>query len=62
VSSGASAGLHSQELGHSPTFREAKMPTLVSPIPGQSTRNVVGNDEGNKITEITLQEAGILLC
>jgi hypothetical protein len=37
------------------------MPTLVSPFPGQCTRNVVGNSEGNKVTETTLQEAGIFI-
>jgi hypothetical protein len=51
-----------QELGHSPTAREAKMPTLVSPFHSQCSRNVAGNGEGNKVTEITLQEARILLC
>jgi hypothetical protein len=42
--------LHPQELGHSLKGREAKMPTLVSPVPGQCTRNV-GNGKGNKVTE-----------
>jgi hypothetical protein len=59
---GALAGFHLQELGHSPTAREAKMPTLISPVPSQCTRNVVENGEGNKVTKTTLQEAGILLC
>jgi hypothetical protein len=30
------------------------MPTLVSSIPGQCTRNVAGNDEGSKATETIL--------
>jgi hypothetical protein len=62
VSSGASAGLCPQEMGHNLTAREAKMPTLVSPFPSQCTRNIVGNSEGNKVTKTTLQESGILLC
>jgi hypothetical protein len=43
--------LHPQELGHSLTAREANMPTLVSLVPGQHTRNVAGIVEGNRITE-----------
>jgi hypothetical protein len=35
------------------------MPALVSPIPGQCTRNVVGNGEGNKVTEIIFAGNGV---
>jgi hypothetical protein len=38
-------------LGHSLTAREVKIPTLVSPIPSQCSRNVAGNGKGNKVTE-----------
>jgi hypothetical protein len=57
-------------LDHSPTAREAKIPTLVSPVPGQSTRNVVGNSEGSKVTEtiftgnkefVTLADSGEII-
>jgi hypothetical protein len=37
--------------GVGPTAREAKMPTLVSPVPGQCTRNVAENVKGNKVTD-----------
>jgi hypothetical protein len=52
------------------TAKEAKMPTLVSLVPGQCTRNVVGNDEGNKVIEtiftgsrefITLMDSGEII-
>jgi hypothetical protein len=51
VFSGALAGLHLQGLGHNLTAREAKMPTLVSPLPSQCTSNDMGNGQGNKVTE-----------
>jgi hypothetical protein len=56
VSSGTSARLHPQELGHSPTAREAKMPTLVFPVPWPMHQKCCGNDVAGRMARRELSD------